>query len=407
MTQVTHCRPACFPTRKPLAGLVPLALVLTVACDDGPLGVPFNPMPYVEVHAGGAHSCALSAEGEAVCWGRGSEGQLGQGAYSSSGYPVRVTGSATFTSLTTGHNHSCGLQADGQAACWGWGHYGQLGDGSRYTLSFPAPVQHVGSFTAITAGYYHTCALDEDGAAWCWGDNSQGQLGDGTTVAAPTPVAVQGEVIFSAIAAGGYHTCGVDTAGRIHCWGLNVDGQLGTGDESARLEPAPVAGGDVYTAVTAGGSHTCGLTAAGQAYCWGSTQYGEIGFGHVPPPGTPVVPVSAPTPVHQQQGAGTVFRTISAGLNFTCAVDTRGDAWCWGRGYEGQIGDNRLRVAATPQQVRLPANVRFLGITAGYMSHACAITEGPAAFCWGTANEGGIGPHTNMSTQPVRIAGPQ
>lgn len=404
MNQATLLRPASPGIRsRSLTALAILGLAVATGCDDGPLGVPFEPVQYVEIHAGGSHTCALSSEGEAVCWGRGSEGQLGHGAHSSSGYPVRVTGGLTFSSLTTGHNHSCGLQADGQAACWGWGHYGQLGDGSRYTLAFPAAVQHAGSFTAITAGYHHTCGLDEDGAAWCWGDNSQGQLGDGSTAAAPTPVAVQGEVVFSALAAGGYHTCGVDVTGRIHCWGLNIDGQLGTGDASARLEPAQVVGNAQYIVVTAGGAHTCGLTAGGQAYCWGSTQYGEIGFGHAPPAGTPSVPVTAPTPVHQQA----MFRTIAAGLNFTCAVDVSGRAWCWGRGYEGQIGDNRLRVASTPQQVRLPATARFLAVTAGYMTHACAITEGPAAFCWGTADEGGIGPYASVSTQPARIPGPR
>jgi alpha-tubulin suppressor-like RCC1 family protein len=43
------------------------------------------------ISAGGEHTCALMTSGAAKCWGRGTEGQLGNGAGSTVNTPVTVT----------------------------------------------------------------------------------------------------------------------------------------------------------------------------------------------------------------------------------------------------------------------------------------------------------------------------
>ena len=100
------------------------------------------------VFAGGAHTCALTATGAAYCWGRGESGQLGvppptttcmtdAGAYPCSKIPVQTAGGLIFTKLAGGGAHTCGLTGDGSAYCWGKNDRGQLGDNSTTNRNAP------------------------------------------------------------------------------------------------------------------------------------------------------------------------------------------------------------------------------------------------------------------------------
>lgn len=81
-----------------------------------------------------------------------------------------------FESLTVRSSHTCGLTPEGKAYCWGWNGYGQLGDGSITNRSTPVAVTGDLTFSALEAGGAHTCGITTDGATYCWGlttsDNS-------------------------------------------------------------------------------------------------------------------------------------------------------------------------------------------------------------------------------------------
>ncbi|HEX6134053.1 MAG TPA: Ig-like domain-containing protein, partial [Longimicrobiales bacterium] len=77
-------------------------------------------LDFVQVDAGGEHTCGLTTQGEAYCWGANWGGLLGSDARGST-TPVRVSGDLRFVSLTVGSYHSCGVVADGTAYCWGGG----------------------------------------------------------------------------------------------------------------------------------------------------------------------------------------------------------------------------------------------------------------------------------------------
>ena len=85
--------------------------------------------------------------------------------------------------------HTCALTATGDAFCWGWNGNGQLGDGSTTNRLIPVAVAGGVAFDEIGAGGTYTCGRRGDGV-WCWGGNFAGQLGNGSVVAVSTPTQV-------------------------------------------------------------------------------------------------------------------------------------------------------------------------------------------------------------------------
>ncbi|PYO91529.1 MAG: chromosome condensation regulator RCC1 [Gemmatimonadetes bacterium] len=206
-------------------------------------------LTFSAVSAGDFHTCGVTTAGAAYCWGANGDGQLGDGSTTnrSTPTPVRVVSGVTFAAVSAGGFHTCGITPDGAAYCWGANGEGQLGDASADGRTQPVRVAGGGSYAAVSAGNSHTCAITAVGAAYCWGLNVQGQLGDGTTESRRRPVPVAGDIHFVAIEAGGsgqalgFHSCGLTVAGAAYCWGQNARGQLGDGTTQDQTRPVPVA----------------------------------------------------------------------------------------------------------------------------------------------------------------------
>ena len=200
-----------------------------------------------------SHTCGITLTGDAFCWGENGEGQLGNGSMTNSDTPIAVSGGLKFQSLDGGGGgrgendviigHTCAITLNGDAHCWGSNSWGQLGNGSTTSNTTPVAVSGGLVFQSISAGYHHTCGLTTAGAAYCWGRNRDGQLGNGSTMSSPTPatpVAVSGGLVFQSISAGWDHTCGITTTGDGYCWGGDDEGELGNGGGGGASTPARV-----------------------------------------------------------------------------------------------------------------------------------------------------------------------
>jgi alpha-tubulin suppressor-like RCC1 family protein len=106
------------------------------------------------ISAGGSHTCGITVGDEARCWGANSSGQLGAPAthtcfFSSGGQspcsplPQPVSGGYTFTSISAGNQHTCALTTDQRAYCWGLNDNGQLGRGGTAAAVAPVPVRAI------------------------------------------------------------------------------------------------------------------------------------------------------------------------------------------------------------------------------------------------------------------------
>jgi len=196
-----------------------------------------------EISNGGWHACALKHDNSVWCWGNNTNGQLGDGTRNSTIIPVQVTTSTGLTdviqvSAAAGRHHTCALKRDGTVWCWGRNTNGELGNGS--TIDSYVPVKAlIEDVKQISGGFYHTCALKRDGTVWCWGWNAYGQLGNGSTTDSSIPVKVDIDNVVQ-IATGRYHTCALKSDGSVWCWGYNAYGELGNGTFDNSLIPVKV-----------------------------------------------------------------------------------------------------------------------------------------------------------------------
>ena len=102
----------------------------------------------IAVSAGGYHNCALLPAGRVACWGRAEEGQVGNDFQSQYVLePSAVPGITEAVQIATGGYHSCAKLANGTVECWGKGSEGQLGNCSFRNQTTPVRVvrEHFGA----------------------------------------------------------------------------------------------------------------------------------------------------------------------------------------------------------------------------------------------------------------------
>lgn len=208
------------------------------------------------VDMGSNSACAVMVSGAVLCWGANADGQLGNNTTTASRYPVAVSGidgvTTKATSVKVGNGFACAILTTGGVRCWGRNTNGQLGNNTA-TRSL-VPVEVVTNSAATTAsattspipflgvvqlavGRDHSCAIAKVSGIsklFCWGLNTNRQLGVGTTdrwfAAAVFGTRTDGA---TAVAAGPASTLAVIT-NAMTAIGVNSSGQLGLGDTSDR-----------------------------------------------------------------------------------------------------------------------------------------------------------------------------
>lgn len=340
----------------------------------------------------GGHTCAVTADGAAHCWGLNEDGQLGNGGSDDEPHPAAVSASGSdIRAVSAGRGTTCSVSTAGAVRCWGLNTSGQVGDGTRRQRTRPVPVDTLASgVKGISVGHAHVCAVTASGAVRCWGNGSSGQLGDGRMTIRNRPVQVVGlDSGVTAVSAGTKHTCAVTDAGAVLCWGENGSGQLGDGTTEDRSRPVPVKRlRSGVVAVTAGGHHTCALTEAGGVLCWGDSKHGQLGNGQRADSRTPT----------EVSKLGSRVVAVSAGTSHSCAVDADGRVWCWGGNSPGgPLGDGTLETRLVP--VEVPGVTGIATVSAG-ASHTCAVTTTGVAKCWGNNDHGQLGDGTTTNRLP-------
>ena len=327
------------------------------------------------------------------------------------GQEVTITGDFSqdmkWKQISTGLDHTCAIASNDQVYCWGWNVYGQLGDSTTTDRHTPVAVQ-LGerpdlTVKQITAGSAHTCAIASNDQVYCWGWNIYGQLGDGTSGSGTnksTPVAVllgdRPDLIVKQISAGTQRTCAIASNDQAFCWGV---GYLGDGTNTNSSTPVAVLLGDrpnlTVKQISAGTIQACVIASNDQAYCWGTNSNGLLGDGTTTNRYTPVAILLGDRPnltVKQISTAGDLPQ-------YTCAIASNNQAYCWGANDKDQIGDGTTMFRYTPVAVELGdrPNLTVKQIITADDS-ACAIASNDQAYCWGRNDFGQLG--NGSSTGP-------
>ncbi len=142
-----------------------------------------------------------------------------------------------------------------------------------------------------------------------------------------------------------------------------------------------------FASITAGRQFTCALDLQGEAWCWGSNRYGQLGLGDT-------LDRFVPTKLQHT----VPFAQLVAGESHVCAVDSSAALHCWGDNQEFALGDTTVRVRARPGT----ASVRSVNVAALGSHFSCVVDSRNATSCWGADRHGergdGNGPSPSSAT---------
>ena len=350
-----------------------------------------DPFTYSSVEVGNSAVCAVTTDGTAVCWGSNRDQYLIASSRElniTTPTKVPLPNSDRFVTLDGGANRTwCGLAVSGKVYCWGDHHIG-----SYFTPTSRTPVAvefpHAMTITEVHSGYSNGCAINTDAELWCWGDILESGSGQTEPMRTPVKVAIpNGERVIDFDNGGA--SCAVTDLGNIYCWGhSNGEGQLGIGYTSnfayaVSVTPLKVLtpAGVQFASVTTGLEHSCALSTTGTGYCWGDNYQGLYGNNSY---ADSWVPTPMIVPNNEK------LTLISTGWYHTCVLTISGKTWCFGRGDFGELGTGTTLGGKTYRTPLVPSGTQFKTLSAA-LGTTCAIDQVDKVWCWGGANWGTSG----------------
>jgi len=287
-----------------------------------------------KIVCGEQFSLSLSELGDLFTWGRGKEGQLGNGNRENSSVPRRVEAlkHVRLRDVACGPDHCLALTESGDVYTWGKLHRSNRSSRSKLYSYFENAIELPGMKTmeivdrsiskyfsgtlseeksapsdfgmfepyfqttpilmsvlnkknvkSVCCGYAFSVAMTHSGEVYTWGFNEKGQLGLGHRYnqEMPTKVEILSDQRIIGGACGLQHTAVISENGEVFTWGLGIFGQLGHGILRDELLPRRIETfldeGLFVIEVAAGSHYTMARTREGQLLTWGHGEYGQHG----------------------------------------------------------------------------------------------------------------------------------
>jgi uncharacterized repeat protein (TIGR02059 family) len=394
---------------------------------EAPYGTPTQALQ-AAMSLGSRHTCVIS-NGNLLCWGDNTLGQLGNGSSgtSSNTRPTYVVDSqaspttplAGVIGVIAATDHSCALINTGKVKCWGYGwkigKYVSSGAASPYPtfvkdswINTQAQSDASGDLTGVVglaASTYNSCALINDGKVKCWGDDTGGgklyrgtgyvlhcandtfsvSCGSGST--SNVPISNIKSIVMSAQSA-----CAIknDANGTQLCWGnTDVFGYTFQGENSKMYASSAHSSVNGSKAFSLGQRTGCGLfekvagqaisVSGGQVKCWGMNGSKTLGRGD-----------TLPDNIADRYNADVVpgldnAIAISGEMDTFCALLIDRTAKCWGNNQPAKTGTGQAGFAnGTPLPMRVGS------ITSDVLTDIYAVSVGADHVCIITGVSGNV-----------------
>lgn len=411
-----------------LAGLAILALVVAACGGATPPDEEVNVIEQISI--GEEHGCLVErqygVDGNGPdrsviwCWGKGSDGQLGDGkgalspysgsAGSQSNGAVRVVGIENAVSVSVINNETtCAVATDTGLYCWGvarpigldqgvWQSMGstagELGknrlvpekimDGVKlFAVAGVSNMFPDSNYACITRAYL------ADTGVYCWGAGLGTHGVDYASDWIDTPTLIEGlpeGLRAREFALADEQACALLEDQSVWCWQR--------GQAPARVDTRD------YLSIEASEERICGVATDSVLYCWGEgfiLQYGGSGYGSI---------FSSPTEL-DRFGLVSLSGILSVGEKHVC-VDYRRGVYCYGANGRGQLGDGGSRsrerlddrvpvrglvypewsrsiVDAMPTGLRGDTDYFEISAMSSSRSGTCAVVRERVVACWGSA----------------------
>jgi len=295
------------------------------------------------------------------------------------------------------------------AFAWGYNFWGQTGfgpafvNGGKQWQLFPAPVSRLPRQVVQVAQNDSgaSAAVLSDGSVWTWGNTGHCSfLGDGVTANRSEPARVtQLPASIIRVAVSNSHILALASDGSVYSWGCNDDGQLGTGAVTPGLRPTPVRATVVsgVVEVAAGDGFSVALKANGEVWTWGRGLEGNLGNDTTT---GSVVAVRANTPhsiAHVAAHGESVIAVRSLAVG--------GAVYTWGDNQFGQLGTGStapFNAHPTREKAALSGVIQIA--TSG--RHALVVRSDGTVWGWGLGTNGEFGtPSAGPVRAPVQVLG--
>jgi alpha-tubulin suppressor-like RCC1 family protein len=250
----------------------------------------------------------------------------------------------------------------------------------------------------VRAGLHGTCLRRVDGSVWCWGDGAQAatqvnvpagaiaqvdvagaglcaRYGSGSLNCSAGPKTGDLGISIRDLSIGTSHICAV-TDGRVACLGSNSRGELGVGNTTPTIAPSTVIALGDARSISAGLESTCAVTTNNWLWCWGDNSRDELGQGI-----SALDHTTTPVGVNLSSAAS----AVTVGDRFACGLTQSGFVSCWGDNTKGQTGQGSTGTTTnSPAQIQNLTSIVQVTAAGG---HACARATDGKVWCWGANTE--------------------
>lgn len=125
--------------------------------------------------------------------------------------------------------------------------------------------------------------------------------------------------------------------------------------------------------------YSCAIDRSGSAYCWGANDMGQLGTG-----------IDSNFISYPMKVVGELrFRSLSIGYDHSCGITLTDELYCWGSNAYWQLANDSMAKASQPVKIKLAGPVASVDVGNG---HTCAITKDQEdVYCWGRGDSGQLG----------------